>query len=66
MGYRTTMYHDRWRFECIEFVDCSYDDDYMWNPSKCYCECDKAHKIGEYVDVKNCSCIKTSFRQIRY
>ena len=38
----------------------------MWNPSKCYCECDKAHKTGEYLDVKNCSCIKTSFRQIRY
>ena len=38
----------------------------MCSPSKCYCGCDKARKIGEYLDAKNCSCIKTSFRQIRY
>ena len=33
----------------------------MWNPSRCDCECDKAGKIGEYLNIKNCSCKKTVF-----
>ena len=28
----------------------------MWNPSTCYCECNKASKTGEYLDTKNVSC----------
>ena len=27
----------------------------MWNPSTCDCKCDKACKIGEYLNLKNCS-----------
>ena len=27
----------------------------MWNPSTCDCECNKACKIDEYSDFKNCS-----------
>ena len=27
----------------------------MWNPSNCDCECNKACKIDEYLDIKNCS-----------
>ena len=27
----------------------------MWNPSMCDCECNKACKIDEYLDIKNCS-----------
>ena len=30
----------------------------MQNPSTCDCECDKACKIDEYLDIKNCSCEK--------
>ena len=30
----------------------------MWNPRKCDCECNKACKIDEYLDIKNCSCKK--------
>ena len=30
----------------------------MWNPSTCDCECNKACKIDEYLDIKNCSCEK--------
>ena len=30
----------------------------MWNPSACDWECNKACKIDEYLDVKNCSCEK--------
>ena len=30
----------------------------MWNPSTCVCECNKACKIDEYLDIKNCSCEK--------
>ena len=33
-------------------------NDYMWNPSTCYCECNKACKIDEHLDFKNCSCEK--------
>ena len=32
---------------------------YMWNPSAC--DCYKACKIGEYLDIKNCSCKKRPF-----
>ena len=27
----------------------------MWNFSTCNCECNKVRKIGEYLDIKNCS-----------
>ena len=30
----------------------------MWNSSTCDCECNKACKIDEYLDFKNCSCEK--------
>ena len=30
----------------------------MWNPSTCDCEYNKACKIYEYLDIKNCSCKK--------
>ena len=30
----------------------------MWNASTCDCECNKACKIDEYLDIKNCSCEK--------
>ena len=29
---------------------------YMWNPSMCDCECNKACKIDKYLDTRNCSC----------
>ena len=27
----------------------------MWKPSTCNCKCNKAYKIDEYLDIKNCS-----------
>ena len=27
----------------------------MWNPVTCHCECNKACKIDEYLDIKNYS-----------
>ena len=30
------------------------------NLSMCDCECSKASKIDEYLDMENCSCKKTS------
>ena len=30
----------------------------MWSPSTCHCECNKAHKIDEYLDIKKCFCKK--------
>ena len=29
------------------------DVEYIWNPSKCECECDKSCDVGEYLDYKN-------------
>ena len=34
----------------------SYEKGYMWNPSMCDCECKKACKFDEYLDITNCSC----------
>ena len=35
---------------------CFCKNDYIWNPSTCDCECNKACKSNEYLDIKNCSC----------
>ena len=29
---------------------------FIWNPSNCKCECDKACDVGEYLDYENCKC----------
>ena len=34
------------------------DKGFIWNPSNCECECDKACDIGEYLDYENCKCRK--------
>ena len=46
------------RCECRgELIDKERDDKgFIWNPSDCYCECDKSCDIGEYLDYKNCKC----------
>ena len=33
----------------------SCEKDYMWNPSTCNCECNKACKIDKYLDIENYS-----------
>ena len=41
--------------ECKEVDDWGYcKNDYMSNPSMCDCECNKACKIGKYLNTKNC------------
>ena len=40
----------------IDKVIC--DKGFIWNPSKCECECDKSSDVGEYLDYKNCKCWK--------
>ena len=30
----------------------------MEDPSTCYCECNKAYKTDEYIDIKKCLCKK--------
>ena len=49
---------DKSRCECRkELIDKRiYDRGFIWNPSKCDCECDKLCDIGEYLDYKNCKC----------
>ena len=34
----------------------SCEEDYMWNPSTFNCECHKACKTKEYLDIINCLC----------
>ena len=36
----------------------AYDKGYMWNLSTCSCECDRYCEAGQYLDYKNCVCIK--------
>ena len=40
--------------------------DYMWNPSTCHCECEcnRACKIDEYLDIKNYSYVKRLFGKL--
>ena len=40
----------------VKILNCK--NGYMWNPSTYDCECNKACKIDEYLDIKNCSCEK--------
>ena len=30
------------------------DKGFIWNPSNCECECDKACDFGDYLDYENC------------
>ena len=39
-------------------------NNYIWNPSKCDCECDKAWKISEYLRSNYCSCKKYLFGKL--
>ena len=34
------------------------DKGFIWNPSNCECECDKACDVGKYLDYENCRCRK--------
>ena len=34
------------------------DKEFIWNPSNCECECDKACDVSEYLDYENCKCRK--------
>ena len=54
--------HDECWCECKELNDCgSCINDYIWNPCTCYCECNKASKIDEHSDIKNCYCERSLF-----
>ena len=50
---------DECRCECKDLADwgcCKID--YIWIPSMCDCECNKACKVNQYLDIKQCSCKK--------
>ena len=51
--------------ECKELDDSgSGKNDCMWNSSTCDCGCNKACKIVEYLDIKNCSSKKGLFGKL--
>ena len=50
---------DKWRCECKELIDKGVcDKEFIWNPSNCEFECDKACDVWEYLVYENCKCIK--------
>ena len=53
------MNKNKFRCECKQLIDTGIcDKGFIWNPSKCKCECDKACDVGEYLDYENCKCRK--------
>ena len=47
--------NDKCRCERKELIDKGvFDKRFIWNPSNCECECDKACGIGEYLDYEDC------------
>ena len=48
--------------ELINILVC--EKGYLWNPSNCSCECDKFCNVGQYLDYKNCVCIKSVIDKI--
>ena len=46
------------RYECKELIKGVCNKGFIWNPSNCECECDKACDIDEYLDYENCKCRK--------
>ena len=39
---------DKFRWECKELIDKGmFDKGFIWNPSNCECECDKACDVSE-------------------
>ena len=47
----------RWAFKELDDWN-SCEKDCIWNSGACYWECNKACKIDEYLDTKQCSCEK--------
>ena len=53
------MNKDKCRCECKELVGKEVcDEGYIWNPSNCECECNKACEVGEYLNHSDCKCKK--------
>ena len=50
---------DKCRYESKELIDkgrCNIG--FIWNPSRCECECDKPCDVKENLDYENCKCRK--------
>ena len=53
------MEKNKCRCECKELIDEGVcDKGFIWNPSNCACECNKACDVGEYLEYENCKCRK--------
>ena len=45
--------------ECKELIDIERcNEEFIWNPSNCECECDELCDIGEYLHYEICKCRK--------
>ena len=52
------------RCDCKELDNySSCNNDYLWSPSTCECECQKKYANEEYLDIKICSCEKLPIGQ---
>ena len=57
--------HGECRCECNKLDDwSSCKGDFKQIPTTCCCECNKACKIGKYLDIRNCSCEKHQFGKL--
>ena len=56
---RYIEWHKKCKCECKELIDKGVcNKGFIWNPSNCEWECDKACNVGEYLDYENCKCRK--------
>ena len=57
--------HDECWYDCKELNGRgSCINDNIWKPSTCDCECKKAYKVDEYLNIENCSCGKRLFDKL--
>ena len=51
--------NDKCRCECKELIyKRRCNEGFIWNPSKCGCECDKSCDLEQYLDYESCNCRK--------
>ena len=57
--------HNEFWCDCRELGGCgSCINDHIWNPSTWDCECNKAYKVHQYLDIEYCLCGKRLFDKL--
>ena len=65
MQFKQKQNHNECQYKHEELDDWnSCRDEYMWNSGMWDCECNKARRINEYLDIKYFSCVKRLFGKL--